>query len=445
MALAISYWPALLYAEMGAALPLAGGTYNYARKGLNRFVANLAGWSYAIGAICCCGGETLAFSNYFSFLLKGFGIDLNIDPRIIAIILLTIFVIINFRGVQIAGRYQNACMFFFWGCSVLWFLFMIPQTDMSNFFPKAVIEFPGFTNFVTIVGLVWWCFAGFETIAGMGGEIKYPQIVIPRVMKISPFLVFAITAIFQWFLVSLVSADFYEILQNAEAPYAEGLMVMGITGLPLIILCLAIAFGGDLSTINPGVGNPARYIYQMSQDGCLPGFFGKIHPRFRTPYISILAVGVITLLLVSTNSIIYIASVSLFAILICYIIGFFSYIGPHIRYKDLKRPYKAPAGIVGSVVSIIIYFVLITQIGTEALITGIIFSLISIVYYLLKTRVFKKDIADVDIAALVDKDYEAPGEAEAVKMKHSYYIWMAVGIGASLVAVGLYLVPRLLS
>jgi hypothetical protein len=98
----------------------------------------------------------------------------------------------------------------------------------------------------------------------------------------------------------------------------------------------------------------------------------------------------------------------------------------------------------GSVVSIIIYLVLMTQIGTEALITGIIFSLISIAYYLLKTRVFKKDTADVDMASLVEKDYAVPGEAEAVKMKHSYYIWMTAGIGASLIALGLYLVPRFL-
>ncbi len=69
IALLISIWPCLIYGEMGAALPEAGGTYNYAKRGLNRVFANLAGWHYIVSVVAIGAGETLAFSNYFKILL----------------------------------------------------------------------------------------------------------------------------------------------------------------------------------------------------------------------------------------------------------------------------------------------------------------------------------------------------------------------------------------
>ena len=63
IALLISIWPCLIYGEMSAALPCAGGTYNYAKRGLNRAWANLAGWHYIISVVAIGAGETLAFSN----------------------------------------------------------------------------------------------------------------------------------------------------------------------------------------------------------------------------------------------------------------------------------------------------------------------------------------------------------------------------------------------
>ena len=68
ISLLISIWPCLLYGEMSAALPCAGGTYNYAKRGLNRVWANVAGWSYIISVVAIGAGETLAFSNYFKTL-----------------------------------------------------------------------------------------------------------------------------------------------------------------------------------------------------------------------------------------------------------------------------------------------------------------------------------------------------------------------------------------
>ena len=100
LSLLISIWPCLIYGEMSAALPCAGGTYNYAKRGLNRVWANLAGWHYIISVVGIGAGETLAFANYFKILFSQFGIDLSgVDSRIIAIILVIFFLILNFKGI----------------------------------------------------------------------------------------------------------------------------------------------------------------------------------------------------------------------------------------------------------------------------------------------------------------------------------------------------------
>lgn len=276
LSLLISIWPCLIYGEMSAALPCAGGTYNYAKRGLNRVWANMAGWHYIVSVVAIGAGETLAFSNYFKILMEQFGLNLAwLDSRIIALVLVGIFLILNFRGIEQSGRAQTAFIFFFWGCAICWFLYMIPKVHVEYFGGIAMDGMPPFKEIMYIFGLVWWCYTGFETCVSMGGETKYPQYTLPRALKVSVFLVFAVNALFQWFLVGLVPSQFYDILAVADAPYAEGLKAVGLIGFPIILLCIGIAFGGDLSTINPGIAAPARYIFTMAEDDALPKFLGE--------------------------------------------------------------------------------------------------------------------------------------------------------------------------
>lgn len=102
--LLICILPALMYAEMGAALPYAGGTYNYAKRAISLPVANISAWHYLMALIACCSTESLAFSNYFSWIFKGMGMEVAIDNRIIAAVLMFLFVFINYRVVKLSGR-----------------------------------------------------------------------------------------------------------------------------------------------------------------------------------------------------------------------------------------------------------------------------------------------------------------------------------------------------
>ena len=439
IALLISIWPCLIYGEMASALPCAGGTYNYAKRGLNRAWASLAGWHYIISVVAIGAGETLAFSNYFKILAEQIGIDLTwLDSRIIAIILIFIFLYLNVKGIEQSGKAQTMFVFFFWGCSICWFLYMIPKIHIEYFSESVMQSLPSFKKIMYIFGLVWWCYTGFETCVSMGAETKYPQYTLPRALKISVFLVFALNALFQWFLVGLVPVEFYNVLALADAPYAEGLKAAGLIGFPVILLCIGIAFGGDLSTINPGIAAPARYIYTMAEDGAIPSAFGKIHKIHKTPHIAVYVVGIINVILIATGSIDYIASVSLISLAICYMIGCLSYLGLKRRMPSLHRPYQAPFGKTGCCVTICLYLFMILFADKGAVVTSIIISAICIGSYFLSSRKHKHSLPalEEEIGIIME-----PTKVEKEQMDKEYKIWKICTIIAVCIALLIYVIP----
>ena len=363
LSLLISIWPCLIYGEMSAALPCAGGTYNYAKRGLNRVWANLAGWHYIISVVGIGAGETLAFSNYFKILFGELGINIEgVDSRIIAIVLVLFFLILNFRGIEMSGKAQTGFIFFFWGCAVAWFLYMIPRIHLDYFGGIAMDSLPPFKEMMYIFGLVWWCYTGFETCVSMGAETKYPQYTLPRALKVSVFLVFAVNALFQWFLVGLVPHEFYHILAVADAPYAEGLRAAGLVGFPIILLCIGIAFGGDLSTINPGIAAPARYIYTMAEDGSLPKFLCKVHPKYKTPINSLYLIGLLSCLapLAGRKMLVWVCDAGNFGCCLAYCMVSLSFLILRKKEPDMPRPYKVgPYKFVGTMAVLMSAFMIL--------------------------------------------------------------------------------------
>lgn len=439
-AMIISIYPALLYAEMGSSLPYAGGTYQYASLGIGKPVGMLAGWNFIISLVAVTSGEALAFSFYFKTFFSALGVELPISDTVLATIVVLVFIVTNVCGVEMTGRLQNGFMFFFWGVAIIWFLTMIPNVNMPNF--VALPDFIGKSaplDFVASVAMIWWCFAGFETCCAMGEEIKYPQINIPRALFLAPFIVFAVNGAFQWFLVGIVPTESIGALSTASAPFAEAMITAGILGFPLVLLAAGVAFGGDFSTLNASIAVPPRYLFTMARDGAMPKFFAKVHPKFKTPYVAIIVLGLLSAFLIASNSMIYIASVSLFADLFYYVIGIAASIGLRKKHPELARPFKAPGIMIGAPISVIIYILMMTQLDKNALITGVIWCVLGLIFYAICQAKYKSNnTADIDRAVMAQ---EVPGDPEKRKMDKEFKIW-AIVVGCAVVIVMLlYIIP----
>lgn len=434
LAMLVSVYPALMYAEMGSSLPYVGGTYQYASLGLGRPFGMLAGWNFVISLVSVTGGEALAFSYYFKTIFAAFGVELPIDDSVLACIILAIFVVTNVCGVSLTGRLQNGFMFFFWGVALIWFITMIPNISLPSFVqaPDFMGEM-GAGGMIVAVAMIWWCYAGFETCCAMGEEIKFPQINIPRALILAPFIIFVVNALFQYFLVGLVPADGLGAIAESSAPYAEAMMTAGILGVPLALLAVGIAFGGDFSTMNASIAVPPRYLFTMARDGSLPRVFAKVSRRFKTPYVAVIVLGAISILLVATSSLDYIASLSLFADLFYYVIGMAACVGLRKKMPNLKRPFKVKGIMIGAPISIIIYVIMMTQLDVDALVTGVIWCVAGLIIYCACRVYYGPQTADA-----VKLTTEDPAPEERKRMDREYHIWIVVVAIAFVAVIALY-------
>ncbi len=443
LALAVSVYPALLYAEMGAMLPYAGGTYQFASLGLGRMAGVLAGWNFIISLVAVTGGEALAFSYYCKIFFAACGMDLPLSDVTLAVLVALAFMVANLFGVKLTGRLQNGFMFFFWGVAIIWFLTMIPHVDLPNFVrsPEFIAKDANM-SFVACVCMVWWCFAGFETCVAMGEEIKYPRINIPRALFLAPLVVFCVNALFQWFLIGITPVEKLAGLSSAAAPYAEAMKAAGILGLPLALLTAGIAFGGDFSTLNASISSTPRYLFSMARDGAMPKIFARTGRKYQTPYVAIITLGLLTVALVATNSLLYIASLSLFADLFYYVIGIVAALGLRLRHPELKRSYVAPFIKAGAPVSAVIYLYMMTELDKEAFVTGIVWCILGIVIYLICNKAYKTESLPKLYMSSPSIDAE-PDPEERKRMDREYKVWwIAVGVAVA-VSLLLYIIPYL--
>lgn len=435
-------WPSAIYGELGATLPLAGGTYSYAKRAINWPVAIFCSWHYTLAQIGIAGGEALAFANYFNYLIEACGANFSVDPRISGSLLMVFFTFVNYRGIKFSGKLQNAFMFWFWAASCVWFIMELKNLDFGNY----VSVFGGipteFTAFAKCIVMVWWCFAGFETCAGMGAEVKYPQITLPRALTLSPFIVFAVNALWQFFLVGLTPIASLGILTTSSAPYVEAMKQAGIVGFPIILLCLAVTVGGDFSTMMPCTGGAARYMYIMALDGCFPKVFAKVHPKYRSPHVAVLTVGIVGITFILTNSIVIVSAMCAFSQMLCYIIGYISYLMLYKKEPDLERPYHVPAGKFGAVFSIVAYALLsVLAIDWTAIWYNIGLSVLCIIYIIFGIIIPKKQTPQeaIDEELLAMKTAK-PSPEEQVALDKQYKRWRIISYSAFGIACVMFII-----
>lgn len=181
----------------------------------------------------------------------------------------------------------------------------------------------------------------------------------------------------------------------------------------------------------------------MARDGMLPQVFTKIHPKYKTPYVSILFLGVIALLLTMTNSIQYVASLSLFADLFFYVIGIISAGGMRKKHPDLYRPYRAPGAEIGIPVSAVLYIIMMTQLGFSAIISGVVWCVCGMVlYYVYNARTGGRNTET--IVELPTRPPEEPPAEEKGLMDREYRLWRTIVAVAVVASLALYIVPYFL-
>ena len=301
----ITLFTAMAYAELGSAMPEAGGGYLWIREGLPRPNAFFSGWMAWFAHIVAGSLYAVGFGAFLYYLLGPnvigiisdqplFGI-LPVD-KLIAVGAVAAFTCINIRGTSEAGRtgtivtiVQLGTIFALIGAG-FWTMYNSPNwtANFADFVPM------GIGGIVAAMGLTFIQFEGYEIIVQTGEEVKNPKKNIPRAIFISLALVVTLYCIVAF--VSIASifpegiAAWKFIGDNGE------LGIMRAADVFLPYGALIVLGGGMVSTLaalNATTFSSARVAFAMGRHYNLPHKLSSIHPVNRTPHIAIIISGII--------------------------------------------------------------------------------------------------------------------------------------------------------
>ena len=275
---------AVSIAELGTAMPEAGGDYIFIERGMGPGAGTIAGlgtWLMLMfkGALALVGGML-----YLGPVFTRFGWQVSeFELQIIAVVVGLILIGVNVIGVKQTGGLQKILvlvMLFILGGFVALSLGNIEGESYTPFLDEGTVGLFGATAMVLI------SYGGVTKVAAVAEEIKNPGRNLPLGLLGSLLLTTALYALIVFVLVGVVDA---ETLEGSGTPMVDGVdPFFGFLGVILIVIAAMFAL---ISTANAGILTASRYPFALSRDNLLPDLFASVNERFRTPVTAILTTG----------------------------------------------------------------------------------------------------------------------------------------------------------
>lgn len=348
---------ALTYAELGAAMPWAGGQYVYLREAYGPLAGFLFGWILFLvtmtGSIAALG---VAFAEYFGYFFPSFSFE-NIffsvrnpflDGRalytismgqltaIAVIVLLSVF---NYVGVVFGKMIQNIVTVVKIGALLILIIagitigngtavdFSVNPTGLS--FGRLIIGFG-----VALIAITW-SFDGWNNITYAAGEIKNPKRNLPFSLVVGTLIITVLYALINYvYFKALPIGEMAGVVRIAEKATTT---LYGRTSAGLLSAAVLISVFGAL---NGAIFVGPRVYYAMASDKLFFRRVARVHPRFRTPAFSILIQTVWACVLTVSGTFEQLFTFVVFVTVLFYILTAASVFTLRKKYPDLPRPYK---------------------------------------------------------------------------------------------------------
>lgn len=287
---------ALSFANLGSKYPETGGPIVYTHRAFGEFMAFLVAWTFWIGSWI---GNAAIITAIIRYLTPFFPV-LKTNPPLtflVASIILWGFTYINYRGVKEAGFIGIITTVLKLGVIFIFMLIALFGFNAQNLKTVATPDVSGWGALPSAIAVTLWSFLGLESAAISGGEIKNPE----KNIKRSTFLGTLFAAIIYLFLSILAMGALPQAeLAASEAPLASIInhITGGTWGGMFISLGIVISAGGAMSG---WVLTTARLSFAAGQDRLFPEYFAKVHPKYHTPYTSLIVTSIATNLLLSLN------------------------------------------------------------------------------------------------------------------------------------------------
>ena len=343
---------ALCYAEFSAMIPISGSAYTYAYATLGEIFAWMIGWDlileYAVGSMTVAVG----WSGYFQRILAGFGLHLPAwmsaapDPaagslvNIPAILIVLAIMVLLVIGVRESARF-NATMVAVKLAAVAFFILIgftyVKPDNWSPFMPY------GFSGVMTGAAVVFFAYIGFDAVSTTAEEAKNPSRDLPIGIIASLIICTLLYLIVAGILTGIVPVVQYKADQQfLNAPVGYALAVINKDWAAGLVSAGAVA--GITSVLLVMLMSQPRIFFAMSRDQLLPAGVSKVHPRFRTPYITTIITCVIVAAVAGFVPINILGEMTSIGTLFAFVVVSLAVIVLRIKRPDARRPFRVPGG-----------------------------------------------------------------------------------------------------
>lgn len=352
----------LCYAEMASMIPAAGSAYTYAYATLGEFLAWIIGWDLILEYLGGASSVAVGWSGYIqSFMadlgymilpefskapiemvggrIVSTGAVLNL-PAVLIVALCTFLLILGIRESAKANAVIVAIkilvLLIFVGAGVAY----VNADNWTPFIPENTGTFGqyGISGIFRGAGLIFYAYIGFDCVSTAAQEAKNPQKDMPvgilGSLGISTILYITVALVMTGLVsyTELSVPDPIAVAVNATGDHlawVRPLVKLGaIAGLSSVILILLL-------------GQP-RIFYAMGRDGLLPRTFARVHPEYRTPYVTTIIAGLAAALLGGFLPLTILGELVSIGTLLAFVIVSLGVLVLRYKQPDLPRPFKVP-------------------------------------------------------------------------------------------------------
>ncbi len=381
------FFTAMSYAAMSRAFPLAGSVYTYAHRGLHEIAGFFSGWLILLDYI-------LVPSLLYLFSAVALR---PIFPAVPAWIWLTAFISFNaaanLLGLSFTARLNRwmlvlelatLALFVVLGLMTLYGGAGAGKLTLTPIYDPRVFSWSTVAGATSIAVL---SFLGFDGISTLSEENRGEPAAVGRATVLSLLLVGALFMLQTWVASDLAAGmrlaapetAFYEVAERAGGAWLR------------LVTIIAVVLASAIANAMAAQAAVSRILYAMARDGKLPAMFAKVHPRFKTPYVSTLSVALVSLLvgLFFADHVDDLTSVVNFGALTCFVLLHLSVIR-HYLIRGASGDWLRH-GVFPLTGLLIILFVLY-EMDRSAKILGACWVAIGILYYLVLAFWVKKPL-----------------------------------------------------
>ena len=397
----------LCYAEFAAMIPVAGSAYSYTFATLGAFFAWIIGWDLILEYLAAASAVAVAWAGYFNGLLANVGLHipdqlassplkwnggLSLEwtgalinlPSAGLIVFLTALLLIGirasatFNGIMVLVKLTIVLLVIGFG------LQFVTMDNLTPFIPANTGtwgEF-GWSGIIHASGVVFFAYIGFDCVSAAAQEAKLPQ----RNMPIGILGSLAIcTILYVLMCIVMTGVTKYTTLDVAK-PVTVAVQAMG-PGLSWLVPLVNLGATLGLGTVVLGLLlGQSRIFYAMSRDGMLPRFFAKVHPRFRTPYVSTLMIGGVATLLSAFLPHELLIELVAIGTLAAFVLVCISVIVLRKTHPNVPRPFRTPWVPVVPIGGVLVCGAMMYGLSTDTWIRLGVWFVIGLVVYFLYAR-----------------------------------------------------------